>query len=45
MLARALVTAEQLREAYAQLEGQLIRYPAIDPAASARKLAVFLGAP
>ena len=45
MLAHALVTGEQLRDAHARLEGQLIRYPAIDPPAFARKLAMFLEEP
>jgi hypothetical protein len=42
MLASRLVEPERLRELYEQVEPQLYRYPAIDPAAFRRKLAVAL---
>ena len=38
MLAGGLVTIERLRDLYEQVEPQLYRYPAIDPADFRRRL-------
>ncbi|HSA57260.1 MAG TPA: DUF6036 family nucleotidyltransferase [Gemmatimonadaceae bacterium] len=42
MLARGIVTAEQLRSQFAQIEPQLYRYPAVDPGSFRRALDALL---
>jgi hypothetical protein len=44
LLARGLVTKPVLRDAFEQIRPELYRYPALDPAAFARKLEEVLGA-
>lgn len=43
-LARGLVTALSVREAFAEIEPSLYRYPAIDPAAFKRAVQSAVGA-
>jgi hypothetical protein len=43
LLARGLVEPDRLREAFAEIEPQLYRFPAIDPADYRRRLEDFLG--
>ena len=43
MIARGLVAPPRLRELYEEIEPELYRYPAIDPAAFRRKLDAALG--
>jgi hypothetical protein len=45
MLARGLVEPQRLRELFAQIEPQLYRYPALDPASFLRAVEDALGAP
>jgi len=42
MLARGIVTAEQLRTQFAQIEPELYRYPAVDPGSFRRALEAVL---
>jgi hypothetical protein len=43
MLDRGLVDAEQIRSAFAEIEDQIYRFPAIDPADFKRRVEDFLG--
>ena len=45
MLGRGLVDPQRLRELFAQIEPELYRYPALDPASFRRAVEEALGAP